>query len=393
MTTITTTVDLDLFSDDVLTDPYPTYRRLRDAGAAVWLPACGCWAVSRYDDVRTALADHETYTSVRGVGLNDGVNQAIAGTVLCSEPPLHNRLRAVLAERLSPSKVRALTPAITTEAERLVDDLVQCERFDAVGDLAQVFTPSIIADLIGVPQDVRNRLLPWGNAVFDAMGPVNSRTIAAMPLIAEQTAWLAGIRTGDLAQGSMGRAIYEAAEAGVIDEASAPPLFWAYTGAGTDTTVSAIGSAICLLAAHPEQFQRLRADPSLVPRALTEVLRLESPIQTFTRVLRAEVTLGGITVPPGQRLIMLYGSANRDERHFGTSAEEFDLTRQAGDHLAFGYGLHGCAGQALARIEAQAILTAIVERVAELRLAGPPVRRLNNALRSFASVPVVVTPA
>jgi cytochrome P450 len=388
MATLSDVADIDLFTDDNLLDPYPLYAALRSEAPAVFLPRADSWAVARYDGVREVLGDWERFTSARGVGMNDEVNRQLVGTVLASDPPLHDTLRGVLAERLSPRSIRSLSGSITEQAERLVESLVARSSFDAIADLARVFPPSIVADLVGIPHDVRPRLLPWGDGLFNTMGPVNDRTIAAVPLLQEQYGWLHSIDASVLAPGSMGRAIFEAAEAGVIERASAPQLLSAYTSAAMDTTVNAIGSAVWLFATHPEQWRALRADRSLVPSAFNEVLRYESPLQMFTRVATRDLTIDGVAIAEGDRLMALYGASGRDERHWGDTAGDFDITRDASDHLAFGYGLHGCAGQGFARLEAHAVFTALADRVEAFELTGPPVRHLNNTIRGLESLPV-----
>ncbi len=385
--------DLDLFSDESLTDPYPIYRQLRDKGAAVWIEPISCWALPRYDDVRSALRDWETYSSAQGVGINDDINQLSSGTVLASDPPLHDVLRSVLAERLSPRALRSLSASICAQADALVGALVDLGTFDAVADLARVFPPTIIADLVGLPHEIRPYLLDWGDAVFNTLGPLNERAVDVMPVVGDQFQWLYSLDGTELVEGSMGRAIFDAAAAGVISRESAPQLLSAYTSASMDTTVNAIGSAVALFAQNPEQWAALRADRSLISAAFNEVLRFESPLQMFTRVATRDLGLGGNHIASGDRLIMMYGSANRDERHFGETADLFDITRDASDHLAFGSGLHACAGQGLARLEAHSVFNALADRVVSFTIEAAPVRHLNNTVRGLRSLEVSVKPA
>ena len=189
--------------------------------------------------------------------------------------------------------------------------------------------------------------------------------------------------SGRLRPGSRGA---ELAAAGM------PDGIVAYTWPGIDTTVHALGSAILCFAEHPDEWDRVRADPTLVPSAFNEVLRLHTPVQTFTRVTTTDVTIDDVVLPAGQRVAVMFGSANRDERRY-PEPDRFDVTRNPLDQLAFGRGIHLCVGINLARAEAHALLGALVRRVHRFELAGTPQWKLNNTLHGLASLPVRVVPA
>lgn len=384
-------LDLDLFCDEALADPFPGYRRIRDTAAVVHLPRYDAWAMGRYADVRAALSDWESFSSARGIGLNDLANAATQGMIIATDPPEHDKLRNVLATRLSPKAIRGLREDIEHRADELVAPLVEAGGFDAVNDLARAFPISIVLDLIGLPQDGRDRVLGWADAAFSASGPPGPRTDAAFPLLQDQLAYLSSIRPDQLTPGSMGRAIYDAAEAGEIRQESCVPLMSAYVTAGLDTTINAISNAVWYFSRHPDQWDLLRRDPSLVPGAFNEVLRIEAPVQFFCRVATRDVEVDGQPLAAGSRVMMLYASANRDERKWD-DPERFDITRNPVDQLAFGYGMHGCAGQGLARLEGHSILGALARRVERFE-TGTPVRRLNQLIRGLDALPTTVTPA
>jgi cytochrome P450 len=388
--THTSLSDVDLFSDQILDDPYETFRELRDEAPALWLNRFECWAVPRYAGVREVLLDWRRFSAAQGVGLNGEVNTMSVDTVLASDPPLHDTLRGVLAESLSPRAIRSLTDHIRVQAEALVTALVAKGTFDAVTELAQIFPPSIVADLLGIPLDVRPRLLPWGDAMFNSLGPANDRMSSSLPALGEMFQWAHTVEPTELTEGSMGRAVYEAVDAGKIDRTHAPQLLAAYTAAAMDTTVNSIGSAVWLFSLHPEQWEAVRDDHSLIPASFNEVLRLESPVHYFTRVAPADTQVEDVPIAAGDRILIMYGSANRDERHFGDTAATYDISRDARDHVAFGYGLHACAGQAFARMEAHALLAALADRVEKFTIDGPVIRHLNNTVRGLASLPVSV---
>lgn len=383
------TSDADLFSEEALTDPYPQYRTLRDLGPAVYLTRHGLWFVSRYEQVRAALGDWETFSSARGIGLNDGFNEAWSSALIHMDPPTQTEQRKLFTERLSPRALRPVAEDIDRRAQRLVEGLLERGRFDAVTDLAQDLPVHVIMDLIGWPQEGRDRLLDMAAGWFDSAGPEGPRTAAAVPRVEALMGFLGQVVAAEnLVPGGFGWTVLEAHKQGQIPVEGAIGLLAGYVVAAFDTTISALSSGVWLLARHPEQWEALRGAPALVPSAFNEIVRMESPIQVFSRVTTREVDLGaGVVVPAGARVLHSYGSANRDERHF-PDPDRFDVRRNPVDHLGFGFGNHGCAGQGLARLEAHAVLKALAERVEHIELDGEPVRALNNITRGFGRLPV-----
>ncbi|MPY64732.1 cytochrome P450 [Streptomyces spongiae] len=383
--------DADLFSEEALTDPYPQYKMLRDLGPAAYLSRHDLWFVSRYDQVRAALGDWETFSSAQGIGLNDGFNQAWSSALIHMDPPEQTEQRRLFTERLSPRALRPVAEDIDRRARGLVELLLERGSFDAVTDLAQDLPVHVIMDLIGWPQEGRDQLLDMAAGWFDSAGPDVPRTAASVPKVQALMAYLAEVVAKEnLMPGGFGWTLLEAHRRGEIPVEGAIGLLAGYVVAAFDTTIAALSSGVWLFARHPEQWDALRADPALVPSALNEIVRMESPIQVFSRVTTREVDLGeGVLIPAGARVLHSYGSANRDERHF-PDPDRFDVGRAPADHLGFGFGKHACAGQGLARLEAHAVLKALSERVERIEPAGEPVRALNNITRGFASLPVRV---
>ncbi|MEB3980138.1 cytochrome P450 [Mycobacterium sp. 663a-19] len=383
--------DVDLFSAEVMADPYPLYRQLRDAGPVVYLDRFDVWAVTRYAEARHVLADWQSFSSA-DIALNEQFNSYVGDGIIRSNPPLHDQQRDVLASRLSPRAVREIQPEIDARATDVVAALVERGSFDAVSDLARPFPLEVVADLIGLPRQGRERLLELVDANFNCFGPDNDRTRESGPKLAELAQYVMANATKEtLAENSMGAAVYEAVDAGWVPADAAPWLVMTYVTAGIDTTVHAVGHMIWLFAQHRDQWEELRAEPALIPGAFREVLRYESPVQLFGRTATNEWTVGDVTVPAGSRLAVLFGCANRDERKW-EQADRFDVRRNNIDQLAFGYGLHACAGQALARIEGEAILRALINTVSDIE-AGDAVRHYNNVLRGLESLPVKVIKA
>jgi cytochrome P450 len=382
--------DIDIYSDDNILDPYEAYRELREAGPIVWMQQHNAWVVARYDSVRKVLKDFDSFTSVGGVALNEPFNQVTRGTTLASDPPQHDELRNIVASSLTPRALTARKAAIEEQAEKLVARLVERGEFDAVTELARVLPLSIVPDFIGLPADGRDQMLDWATAVFNAIGPLNERAQQSFGAIQEMGAY-AGQRVcqRDLSPGSLGAGVLAAADEGRIPAEQCAALLIDYLAPSLDTTISAVGSAIWLFAHHPDEWAKVRADPALIPNAFNEVLRLETPIRGFCRHVTAPTTFEGVALEKDQPVLVLYAAANRDERKW-PDADRFDVNRRCSDHVGFGFGVHGCAGQGLARLEAHAILGALAERVEHFELLDSA-RSINNVIRAFSSVTVRVS--
>ncbi len=383
--------DIDLFADSALENPYPLYRTLRDTAPAVRLTRYNVWFTGRYDTVHAALGDWQTYSSAHGIGLNPIINTAWANALICVDPPVHSELRKLLTERLSPRQLKPVQDTIDRRANELAERLVQRGRFDAVTDLAHDLPVNVIMDLIGWPEEVRPHLLEMAAGSFDACGPENERMAASLPRLEAMMKLIASVYdVGTLTPGGFGSTIADAARRGEISRDTAIGLLAGYVVAAFDTTINAIATGVWLFATYPEQWERIRTDPSLLERAFHEVVRMESPIQNFSRVTTKEVDVGeGVVIPQDARVIVSYGSANRDERHF-EEPDRFDVARRRIDHLGFGLGNHACAGQGLARLEGNAVFRALAPRVRRFELTGEPVRALNNITRGFSRLPARV---
>ncbi|MGH9213258.1 MAG: cytochrome P450 [Acidimicrobiales bacterium] len=378
--------DLDPFEDTVLLDPYPSYRRLRDAGPVVWLRRHETWALPRYAEVRHALRNWAAFSSAAGVGMTPEFND-LPGGILGSDPPEHDRLRRVLQGQLAPRTLRAVEDQLQAQADDLVDRLVARSSFDAVRDLAQPYVVTAIADLVGLPDEGRSELLANSDAAFNRFGPHNQRYVTAGPGFSRLVDYVTRVAVpGRLTPGGKGDEIYRAAEAGTLHPGECPQMMLVYTWPSMDTTIAAIGHAIRQLALHPEQWDQLRHAPELVPAAFDEALRLDSPVQVLTRVTTQDVDVGDRTLPAGSRVLVMMGSASRDERHY-QNPDRFDIHRGPADHLAFGHGIHHCVGAALARLEAQAVLRALARRANKLVLLDHR-PHLNNVVRGLASLHV-----
>ncbi|WP_327267995.1 cytochrome P450 [Streptomyces sp. NBC_01218] len=377
---------IDLFADATLLDPDPVYAGLREQGPVVHLPKNDVFVLTRYDVIRDALADWESFSSA-SIGFNPAVDEALTGTSLASDPPAHTALRAALTENLSPRALRGMKAGIEAKADSLVAELVERGSFEAVDSLARAFPLEVVADLIGFTGYARDNMLRWGQAAMQVIGPMNRRTAESFPIAGELYEWCSRVTPADLAEGSVGRGIFDAEARGAIPPGTAGRIIHQYLGAGVDTTVAAIGNVLALFGTHPDQFDLVRENPALVPAAFNEVLRYWAPVHAWGRRTTRDVTVDGYVVPAGSPVAILFGAGNRDPRHFD-DPDTFLVRRNPVDHLSFGYGPHGCAGQGLARLEAHAVIGALSRRVRRL-VTGPPVRVPSNITRSFEKLPVL----
>jgi cytochrome P450 len=382
--------DIELYSTDALLDPFPLYKELRDQGGAVWLNSYDMFALTRYADVKAALVDWETFSSAGGVTMNAEMNEKLRGGLLCSDPPRHDVLRKIIERPVMPKALAELRQRITDEAEAHVERIVAKGTFDVATELAQHLPVSIVSELVGLPEEGRERMLAWAPANFDCFGPINERTNAAFPIVGEMVNYaFTQCVPGKLKPGGWAQMIWDAADRGEIDPSICPFLMNDYMGPSLDTTIFATTSAVWLFAKYPTQWEMIRQNPSLIPAAINEVVRIESPIQTFSRHVAKDTEVDGVRLPAGSRAIVAYGSANRDERYW-QDPESFDVLRDgSATHLGFGFGEHQCVGNNLARLEMRALFSALAKRVERFEILEMK-RGVNNVLRGIERCVVTV---
>jgi cytochrome P450 len=374
-----TATDLDIWADEVLADPYPAYQQLRDLGPVVWLNKYGMAAFPRFGEVRSALARWQDYTSMHGVSASAITNGAIPPNIISTDPPEHDGFRATIASQLSVASLTSEADAIAATARGIVDSIASGEPFDGVADVARPYSLNVVGDLVGIPEEERGAFPHLAELAFNTMGATNQRTgqgMQAFGEIVERCMRLAG--SGSLCPGRRGAELVEKGE---------PLMLISYTWPGVDTTVNAVASALYLFAKHPDQWDLLRSNRDLIPSAFAEVLRLHAPVHHFTRVATSDQAVDGVTIPQGTRVLMMYGSANRDERHY-PDPDRFDITRNPIDQLSFGRGIHLCVGHNLAKMEGQTLLAELADRVARFEFTGEPEWALNNTLHGLAHLPI-----
>ncbi|WP_202951369.1 cytochrome P450 [Sphingobium bisphenolivorans] len=285
-------------------------------------------------------------------------------------------------------ELRDLKARWQDEADKLVEGLITQRRIDGVLDLAQAFPLRIFPATIGLPDGGDDHLLLYAMATFNAFGPRNQifqqTNDAAAPAIAWATS---ACERANLKPGGWGEKVFVQADAGLCSQEEAARLVRSFLSAGIDTTINGLANMLLAFASHPEQWRKLRDRPELVKRVFDEALRWDSTVQTFFRTASCDVEVANTLIPEGTKVLLFLAAANRDPRRW-SDPELFDIERNASGHVGFGYGIHQCLGQMVARLEAEVVLGALLPRVAEIRLVGEPRRTLNNTLHALGSLPL-----
>ncbi len=383
----------NIYTTDAVIDPYPHYTRLREQGPVVWLSRHRVYALPRYAECKTVLRDDKSFISGNGVALNPLTNRLSRGTTLISDGTEHDQRRKLVAHRLLPRALREISDNVDRLAADVVTAALERGELDGVDGLAYALPLAVVPDLVGWPYDQRDRLLAWGAATFDILGPINRQAVKSIPAALQMLRFARRVvRKRSMIEGSMAHEVLTSADNGKLSHAECAPLMIDYLAPSLDTTISAISNALHLFATHPEQWQVLRDDPSLIPNAVNEVIRFESPLRAFARHAGRDTEVAGVRIPMGARVLVIYSSANRDEREWD-DPDTFDIRRDANRHLGFGQGAHACAGQALARLETSAMLRALVERVDRMELTAEPTWAINNIIRRHEQLPLKLIPA
>lgn len=390
-------LDVDPFDEGVLVDPFELHGTIREAGPVVWIPRYEAWFVGRDAEVREVFTDWRRFSSAYGVGLpnikREGAWQK-PSVIVEVDPPDHSVTRKVLNRILSPRAIRDLADDFARAAQELVSELLDRRTFDAVTDLAFRFPFTVLPDAVGLPTAGRDHLAHYSAMYFNNRAPATRLAIEST-LFAERAGsadWVqAACSREQLASGGLGQQIYAAVDDGEIDEATASSLIRTFLGGGVDTTVLGIGSLLHSLIIDPSQWAMLQQTRELVRNSFDETLRLWPPVPLMGRTTPAATELAGQTIEAEQKVFVLITAANRDPRRW-ERPDEFDVTRTTVGQLGFGLGPHFCVGHAVARLEADVLVSTLLDRVATIELAGEPVRELSNWLFGWRRLPVTVVP-
>jgi len=379
---------------EALRDPYPLYRQLRDDFPVYRNPVRDFYALTRFDDVQAASRDWETFSSTPGVDLDDFVDVLGPGSFIDLDPPRHDELRNVVRRHFAPSAIVRREPEIAALADGLIAELVEHEVVDLAADFTWQLPVAVISMLLGLPAEDRRRLsvlaqdLAYresGNAVV----PERARSAAR-----ELRGYFSDLMTARARQ-PMGDVLSELAaadrDASVSFEESISICYVLFL-AGIETTASLLSNALHVLAHHPERAAFLRDNPQVMPRAVEEFLRYDSPVQQLARSTTRSVTLHDTEIPAGARVVLVHGAANRDERRF-PDPDTLDFHREVKRTLAFGEGIHFCLGAPLARPEARIALGRFLERVEAFELCGAVVRTHTHGARGYTRLPCAIRAA
>lgn len=385
------TFDADIYCDELLYDPYTSLAQLREMAPVVRSTKYGFVFVGRYDDVVAGLEDHVRFISARGTGISDFLTEPPwrkPSMLLETDPPDHTRARAVVMRILSPPALKKMTERLAADAEARVDETVKRGACDIVEDLVEPYIKQVFPDTVGLPIEGRENLLRYSDIAFNGFGPRNERFWSSLKEGPNAVAWVeAACKRNALTPEGIGSQIYAAADAGQLTEAEAELLIRSFLTAGLDTTIAAIGTAICEMARRPAQWDLVASDPSLAKKLFDETCRFDTPAQGLYRTAALDAEVAGVKIEAGTKLLFSLRSANRDPRRW-ERPDEFDLTRATAGQIAFGRGIHTCVGMMVARLEGELLLQALAKRVKQFELVSDPIRKLNNTVRSYARVPV-----
>ncbi len=402
----TTPAALGFDPDDAsfIANPYPAYERMRADHPLLWNPATGQWIVSRFHDVNTLLRDRRlgrTYLHVAShaeIGRDqppewqDPFWRLVQDGMLDREPPDHTRLRRLVSKAFTPATVEGLRPRIEMIVGRLVDAALEAGEFDLIADVAEPLPVTVIAELLGVPAGDRHLLRPW-SADICLMYELNPPEDSQRKAVSASLAFSGYLR--DLARDrrlhpgdDLISALAQVADAGdTLTEGELIGTCALLLNAGHEASVNGTGNAWWTLFRHPDALAALRADPSLVPTALEELLRFDTPLPMFERWVLDDVELYGVRIERGAELALQFASANRDPEGVERS-EELVLDRRPNPYLSFGAGIHYCLGAPLAKLEMGILFDAVLRRMPRLELVSTPAWKPTFVLRGLCSLPV-----
>ena len=394
----TGTLEFDPFSDVFFNDPYPTYKRLRDEAPVYFNETYGFYAITRHEDVSEAYKNHQVFSSSHGVDLATMTSdEPIHPILIMMDPPEHNRMRVLVSRVFTPRAVQGLEPMVREVITGFLDK-ADPVKFDVVHDFSALFPVEIITRMLGVPPESRQDVRLWLDRTLtrepgqigmseDGMAAalesgvmyynliVSKRETPGDDMISRLIA--AELKNDD---GSTSR----------LDDVEIAGFASLLGGAGAETVTKLVGNAAVLFADNPDEWQKVLDDPSRIPAAVEEILRMHPPAQYVGRWTLEDVTLHGVTIPKDSPVLLVNGSASRDERAYD-EPDVFNIDREQGQNIGFGYGIHSCLGAALARMESRIAIELLRERMPRFEVDRDGLRRVNMTnVAGYSHVPDTV---
>jgi cytochrome P450 len=376
---------VDLFDPVFKADPYPTYARLRSSAPvhrATMPDGRGVWLITRYEDVLAVLKDERFVKDWRSALAPEQlaeippipeVMKPLSRNMLDTDPPDHERLRALVSKAFTPRLIERMRPRVQAIADGLLDAVQDSGGMDLIDDYAFPLPITVIAELLGVPAEDRNNFREWSDAAVSGNASQEYLEEILIPHMQAFTDYLRALFEEKHAnpRDDLVSALVQAEEVGdKLSEDELLGMVFLLLVAGHETTVNLIGNGVLALLQHPDQLQKLKDDPSLIKPAVEELLRYDGPVETSTeRFAREDIDIGGTVIPRGEMVLVVLAAADHDPQRF-SDPDELDITRTDNRHLAFGKGIHHCLGAPLARMEGQIAISTLLRRMPNLRLKG-----------------------
>jgi cytochrome P450 len=393
-------VYFNIWDPEFRANPYPHYAPLLSGPPPIVGAGPMTFAlVARYADVTAGLRDHEHLSSVQPPPPEQAYQGRFKGSrnMLGSDPPQHSRLRRLVSRDFTPRRIRELEPRIRQIAKDLLDQVEAKGSFDLIADLANLLPVTVIAEMLGVPPELNAKFKHWSDTIINGDNrvpgsPPPPEVVSAIDELGDYFTAEIEKRRAKPGPDLVSALVAAQDEGDVMSEADLLSFVTLLLVAGNETTTNLIGNGTLALGRNPAQFEMLKRNPAMLPRAIEEMLRYDGPVQSTVRSARQTMQIGGTEIPAGTFALMIVAAANRDPAQF-KDPEKFDITRDPNDHVAFGEGIHFCIGAPLARMEARIAFEAMLERFPRLRLKDPavkPVYKGSYFLRGLEALPLAI---
>ena len=370
-------------------DPFPAFRELRTQAPVYWHPTPGFWALTRHEDVVAVSRDPETFCSSRGILLSDIERPVVPRqSIIYIDPPEHAKYRKLVQPAFSPGRLRALEERIAQLVRELLSGIEEGRPTEFVEAFAAPLPLLVIADMLGVPGADRARFKRWSDAIIEAGTLPSPENMSQSVELLDYFGKVIDERRERPGDDLISVLVHSEIDGECLEDFDLMMFCMTLLVAGNETTRNLLSHGALALASYPDQCVLLRRDTTLLPRAVEEMLRWGSPVSSFMRVATRETQIRGTSIREGDRLLLLYAAANRDEDVFGADAEDFSAVRDASRHVAFGFGEHFCLGAQLARMEARIAFAQLLARFGRWQLAGEVKRLPSLFMRGIVHLPL-----